>query len=63
MCGAKSCPPIKLYSPDTLEEGLEAAAEAFIAADVEVDKAAKKVDAHQGTVIVVAYKTVTVSGI
>lgn len=43
VCGAKSCPPIKLYSPDTLEEGLAAAAEAFIAADVEVDKQARKV--------------------
>ena len=43
VCGAKSCPPIKLYSPDTLEEGLAGAAEAFIASDVEVDRAAQKV--------------------
>ncbi|KAF8072648.1 Glutaredoxin [Scenedesmus sp. PABB004] len=43
VCGAKSCPPIKLYAPDTLEEGLQAAAEAFVAADVEVDAAASKV--------------------
>ena len=28
-CGAKSCPPIKLFSPDTLEEGLQSAATAF----------------------------------
>lgn len=25
VCGAKSCPPIKLYTPDNLEEGLAAA--------------------------------------
>lgn len=29
-CGAKSCPPIKLFSPDTLEEGLQSAATAFL---------------------------------
>lgn len=28
-CGAKSCPPIKLFTPDTLEEGLQSAAAAF----------------------------------
>lgn len=28
-CGAKSCPPIKLFSPDTLEEGLQSAAASF----------------------------------
>ena len=28
-CGAKSCPAIKVYSPDVLEEGLRGAAEAF----------------------------------
>lgn len=28
-CGAKSCPPIKVYTPDTLEEGLQSAATAF----------------------------------
>eukprot|EP00878_Enallax_costatus_P009243 GHUV01009661.1.p1 GENE.GHUV01009661.1~~GHUV01009661.1.p1 ORF type:complete len:515 (+),score=139.91 GHUV01009661.1:157-1701(+) len=43
VCGAKSCPPIKLYSPDTLEEGLSGAAEAFIVSDVEVDRSARKV--------------------
>jgi hypothetical protein len=43
VCGAKSCPPIKLYSADTLEEGLAAAAETFCASDVEVDAASRKV--------------------
>ncbi|WIA08629.1 hypothetical protein OEZ85_008058 [Tetradesmus obliquus] len=43
VCGAKSCPPIKLYSAATLEEGLAAAADTFCASDVEVDTAAKKV--------------------
>jgi hypothetical protein len=43
VCGAKSCPPIKLYSADTLEEGLAAAAETFCASDVEIDSASRKV--------------------
>lgn len=29
VCGAKSCPPIRVYSAVTLDSGLEAAAEAF----------------------------------
>ncbi len=37
VCGARSCPPIKLYTPDNLEEGLAAAAEAFCAGEVAVD--------------------------
>ena len=28
-CGAKSCPPIKVYTPEALEEGLQSAAAAF----------------------------------
>ena len=28
VCGAKSCPPIKMYTPDNLEEGLNSAADA-----------------------------------
>jgi hypothetical protein len=36
VCGAKSCPPIKLYSAANLDEGLGAAAEAFCAGDVQV---------------------------
>jgi hypothetical protein len=27
VCGARSCPPIKLYTPENLEEGLTAAGE------------------------------------
>ena len=29
VCGAKSCPPIKVYTAEALEEGLEAAAASF----------------------------------
>lgn len=43
VCGAKSCPPIKMYTADTLEEGLAAAAEAFCAGEVAVDVAAGRV--------------------
>lgn len=35
-CGAKSCPSIKVYSPDVLEEGLRGAAEAFCEEEVRV---------------------------
>lgn len=35
-CGAKSCPAIKVYSPDVLEEGLRGAAEAFCEEEVRV---------------------------
>ncbi|KAI8470738.1 MAG: glutaredoxin-like protein [Monoraphidium minutum] len=37
VCGAKSCPPIRLYSAANLDEGLAAATEAFCADDVEID--------------------------
>ncbi|GIL48823.1 hypothetical protein Vafri_5253 [Volvox africanus] len=43
VCGAKSCPPIKLYTPSNLEEGLAAAAEAFCAGEVLVDRARREV--------------------
>lgn len=43
VCGAKSCPPIKLYAADTLEEGLAAAAEAFCASEVSVDAGSRTV--------------------
>ncbi|GAQ80261.1 hypothetical protein KFL_000500130 [Klebsormidium nitens] len=36
-CGAKSCPPIKLYTPENLDEGLEGAASAFVEGEVDVD--------------------------
>lgn len=29
VCGAKSCPPIKVYTPATLHEGLDSATSAF----------------------------------
>lgn len=29
VCGAKSCPPIRVYTPEELDEGLDAAAAAF----------------------------------
>jgi hypothetical protein len=53
-CGAASCPTIKLYSTDTLEEGLTGAAEAFCTSEVVVDAAAQKVrlgvrKVHAGT--------------
>lgn len=32
-CGAASCPPIRVYTPDRLEFGLEAAASAFCAGE------------------------------
>lgn len=37
-CGAVSCPPIKVYSTQALEEGLYSAAQAFCSGDVHVDK-------------------------
>lgn len=40
-CGAKSCPPIKVYSPDRLEEGLRSSAEAFCSSEVVYDKSTK----------------------
>ncbi len=43
VCGAKSCPPIKLYSAAQLEEGLAGAAEAFCQSEVSVDRAARVV--------------------
>ncbi|CAL8074000.1 unnamed protein product [Orchesella dallaii] len=33
-CGAKSCPPIRLFSPDNLENGLELAARSFCQSEV-----------------------------
>lgn len=47
-CGAASCPAIKMYTTDTLEEGLTGAAEAFCASEVTVDVAAKKVGGWVG---------------
>ena len=38
-CGARSCPPIRVYSAAFLEEGLATAAGAFCEGEVEVDEA------------------------
>jgi hypothetical protein len=38
VCGAQSCPPIRTYSAATLDEGLEAAAEAFCSSSVRVEE-------------------------
>jgi hypothetical protein len=43
VCGATSCPPIKLYAAPTLEESLQAAAEAFCTTEVTLDAANKRV--------------------
>mmetsp|Transcript_21685 Transcript_21685/g.41419 ORF Transcript_21685/g.41419 Transcript_21685/m.41419 type:complete len:599 (+) Transcript_21685:1-1797(+) len=42
VCGAKSCPPIRVYSANTLELGLKAAAEAFCE-ETEIDADQKTV--------------------
>ena len=43
VCGAKSCPPIRIYTPESLEEGLQGAAEAFCTSEVVVDPMARSV--------------------
>ncbi|KAK9842350.1 hypothetical protein WJX81_008014 [Elliptochloris bilobata] len=42
VCGAKSCPPIKVYTAAALEEGLEAAAASFCESEVEVREGDKE---------------------
>eukprot|EP00889_Picochlorum_renovo_P004562 jgi/Picre1/31592/NNA_006944.t1 len=37
-CGARSCPPIKVFSVDSLNDGLEAATEAFCEGEVRFDE-------------------------
>eukprot|EP01098_Paradermamoeba_levis_P009475 TRINITY_DN3952_c0_g1_i2.p1 TRINITY_DN3952_c0_g1~~TRINITY_DN3952_c0_g1_i2.p1 ORF type:complete len:356 (-),score=100.53 TRINITY_DN3952_c0_g1_i2:112-1179(-) len=37
VCGAKSCPPISVYTPENTERGLEAAAKNFCDENVELD--------------------------
>ncbi|EFN52965.1 hypothetical protein CHLNCDRAFT_137357 [Chlorella variabilis] len=41
-CGAASCPPIRIYTPESLDFGLAAAASAFC--EVQVDKAAGELE-------------------
>lgn len=38
VCGAKSCPPIKVFSPENIDEGLDLAARGFCEGEVEVDE-------------------------
>jgi len=49
VCGAKSCPPIRIYSPNNLDAGLNAAAKAFCndTANLDVDVTNKKVGLSQ----------------
>jgi len=47
VCGAKSCPPIRVYTPESLEVGLQAAATTFCEGSVQVDRAANKVTMSQ----------------
>jgi len=42
-CGARSCPPIKLYTEENLETALALAAQAFCESEVEVNVATKTV--------------------
>ncbi|KAL3162490.1 hypothetical protein ABBQ32_010153 [Trebouxia sp. C0010 RCD-2024] len=44
VCGAKSCPPIKVYTPTTLQEGLDSATSAFCEGEVIFHKEAKTVE-------------------
>lgn len=42
-CGARSCPPIKLYSADNLQQGLQAAAQAFCESEVQVNASSRTI--------------------
>lgn len=46
VCGAKSCPPIRVFTGENLERGLAAAAASFVAANIKVT-AAGGVEASQ----------------
>lgn len=37
VCGAKSCPPVKIYTPDTIDRAMQLAAESYIADEVVID--------------------------
>ncbi|XP_062506742.1 uncharacterized protein LOC134183265 [Corticium candelabrum] len=43
VCGAKSCPPIQVYSPDNLDRGLQAAARSFCEQEIDIDLPSKMV--------------------
>ena len=38
VCGAKSCPPIRVYEPDNLDMSLQWATEGFCADEIQIDK-------------------------
>lgn len=38
VCGAKSCPPIKIFNANNLEKGLDAATASFLEGEVEIDE-------------------------
>lgn len=41
-CAAASCPPIRAYEPDMLDEQLDSATRSYLAAETQVDAAARK---------------------
>uniref|UniRef100_A0A7S4HGZ1 DEP domain-containing protein n=1 Tax=Vannella robusta TaxID=1487602 RepID=A0A7S4HGZ1_9EUKA len=43
VCGAKSCPPIKVYNAETIDEALQIATESFISEEVVADLAKREV--------------------
>jgi len=49
VCGAKSCPPIRIYTPENIERGLDAAAIAFCGDEdnVQIDPQMKQVGLSQ----------------
>eukprot|EP00239_Pterosperma_sp_CCMP1384_P006391 CAMPEP_0197856262 /NCGR_PEP_ID=MMETSP1438-20131217/28240_1 /TAXON_ID=1461541 /ORGANISM="Pterosperma sp., Strain CCMP1384" /LENGTH=548 /DNA_ID=CAMNT_0043471667 /DNA_START=559 /DNA_END=2205 /DNA_ORIENTATION=+ len=46
VCGAKGCPPVRIYSAEELDQGLDAAARAFCE-DVQVDEETRQVTLSQ----------------
>lgn len=43
VCGAKSCPPIQLYTPDNVDDALTLAAASFLSSEATVDHASQTV--------------------
>ena len=43
VCGAKSCPPIRVYTPENIDEALDSATAAHVDGEVEVDEAKRTV--------------------
>ena len=61
-CGAKSCPAIKVYSPDILEEGLRGATEAFCGEEIRVcagdEEASKRGTETDGAPLVIEMSSI-----